>query len=80
MMVYSPHTHAEGDIVVVSFMVPGRDFVVCRASVQYDMKDHAGKVLQGLRFINISFEYRRMLRDFISAKTEEEARQEGVFS
>lgn len=80
MMVYSPHAHQKGDCVVVSFMVPGRDFIICRAMVQYPMQDQQGRTLYGMRFIDISFEYRRMLRDFISAKTEDEARQEGVFT
>jgi hypothetical protein len=61
-------------------MVPGRDFMVCRATVQYPMQDQKGRSLYGMKFTNITFEYRRMLRDFISAKTEEEARQEGIFS
>lgn len=80
MMIRSPHEHEEGDWVVLSFLVPGRAFVIVRGQVQFKGKDSSiGTPLYGIRFLNITFENRRVLRDFISAKTEAEAREEGVF-
>ena len=67
-----------GDNVIVSFQIPGREFVVVKASVQYERQENGRKV-HGLKFLNISFEQRRLLRDFVSAKTEAEAHLEGVF-
>lgn len=80
MMIKPNQPLKEGDLLVVSFMVPHRGFIIVRARVQYLMKEAiTNKNQYGLQFLNISFEYRRMLRDFISAKTEEEALQEGLF-
>jgi hypothetical protein len=42
------------------------------------VKDAKGN-MYGVKFLNITFDNRRKLRDFVAAKTEEEARQEGVF-
>lgn len=81
MMILSPHKHVEGDQVVISFLVPGRAFVIVRAQVQYKIDDtKAGKIYYGMKFLNITFDHRRKLRDFIAAKSEKEAVQEGVYN
>lgn len=79
MMVKPPFQLQEGEKIVLSFMVPGRVFIVVRAQVQYTVKDPTGP-MYGVKFLNITFDNRRKLRDFVAAKTEEEARQEGVFN
>lgn len=61
-----------GQSVVLSFQIPNRDFVTLTAEILYKVKDQS----YGVKFLNISFERRRMIRDYISNKSIEEAKQE----
>ena len=80
MLIRSPHAHKDGEKVVISFLVPGRGFMIVRAQIQYSLPDKkSGSAFWGVKFLNLSFENRRILRDFISAKTEAEALLEGVY-
>lgn len=81
MMISSDFALEENSWVVVSFMVPGRAFIIVRAQVQYLMPDaQTHEVMYGLKFLNITFDNRRKLRDFIAAKTEAEAVADGILS
>ena len=79
MMVQSPFGLGEGNKLIVSFMVPGRMFMIVTAQVQYIIEQGSdSNPSYGLKFLTISFESRRHLRDFIAAKTEAEANEEGI--
>lgn len=58
--------------VVLSFLVPGKDFVMVRAKLIYKNSEGA----YGVQFLNLRFENRRLIRDYIAAKSAEEAKQE----
>ncbi len=61
----------KNDILVVSFFVQGH-FVVCRAEIRYILPKELGSFFYGVEFVNIKFEDRRNVRDFIAKKGEAE--------
>ena len=56
---------------MVSFFVQGQ-FLVCRAEVRYVVAKEHGAFFYGVEFVNIKFEDRRNVRDYIAKKGEAE--------
>jgi Tfp pilus assembly protein PilZ len=63
-----------GSEVVLNFFIPGRDFVSVRGQIVYTLpgKTKAGPSF-GIKFQNLPFEGKRMIRDYIAEKTSQEA-------
>lgn len=55
------------DNMVINFAIPGGYIVMTRAEVKYQVRK-GDKVVVGVEFINISFEDRRKVRDFIAQR------------
>lgn len=63
----------EGHELVVSFQVPGGDFVFLRGVVRSTQKKMGDdRVTHGLSFNQIAFSIKRQIRAFVSARTENE--------
>lgn len=76
LLFLSGETFPVGADVVANFFVPGRNFVTVRAQLIYAIPAKTGKnarLSYGVRFIGISFEAKRMIRDYIAEKTAIEA-------
>lgn len=56
----------QGHVVVVSFQIPGGDFLSVRALVRFTQKNGA-LAQHGLSFENIPFYYKRQIRTFVAA-------------
>ena len=62
--------------VVLNFFIPGRDFVSVRGQIVYsrpNKSDSTDGVSYGLKFHELPFEGKRMIRDYIAEKTAQEA-------
>ncbi|MCC6277629.1 MAG: PilZ domain-containing protein [Oligoflexia bacterium] len=76
MLIMSPQALTSSSHIVLNFFVPERSFVTVTGEVLYsNAKPGADGVSVGVRFINLPFEGKRMIRDYIAEKTsaEEEA-------
>lgn len=61
----------EGREVVLSFQIPGGDFVFLRASVLSTQKKEGEHVVtHGLSFSDIAFTHKRQIRAYVSARNE----------
>lgn len=59
--------------VVVSFRIPGGDFVSLRAEVKSVRPHPSGENLLGIAFTHIAFTHKRQIRSFVSERTERES-------
>ena len=57
--------------VVVTFALEG-ELHVMKGEVRYQAVKGPGQVVMGIAFQNIAFKYKKMIRRYIGAKTEEE--------
>jgi hypothetical protein len=76
MLFYTKRALKVGQAVVMNFYVPKRDFITVTGELIYKLQDKAetnSKVSFGVKFNNLSFESRRMIRDYIAEKTAHEA-------
>ncbi len=64
----------EKENMVISFAIPGGYIVMTRAEVRYQVRK-GDKVTVGVEFINITFEDRRKVRDFIAQRQDEHSSQ-----
>lgn len=71
MSIISDYVLSEGQEVMVSFQVPGGDFVFLRGLVRSTQKKEGDlKVTHGLSFADIEFAIKRQIRSFVSARTQ----------
>lgn len=71
MSILSEFVLTEGHELVVSFQVPGGDFVFLRALVRSTQKKEGDpRVTHGLSFSEIEFAIKRQIRSFVSARTD----------
>ncbi|KYG62362.1 hypothetical protein AZI86_16120 [Bdellovibrio bacteriovorus] len=71
MAILSEFVLTEGHELVVSFQVPGGDFVFLRALVRSTQKKEGdSRVTHGLSFLEIEFGIKRQIRSFVSARTD----------
>lgn len=77
MKLESSQTMVMGQIVVVNFFIPQKDFVTATAEIVYTAENTPPSQLRtyGMKFVKLSFESKRLIRDFIAAKTALEAKQ-----
>ncbi len=60
------------DHVIVSLQVPGGSFVSVRATVKNKQDEGGGRFVYGVSFENLKFEWRREIRNFVTARTTNE--------
>lgn len=71
MSIFTDLVLTEGHEMVVSFQVPGGDFVFLRGVVRSTQtKPGDDRVMHGLSFNEIEFAIKRQIRAFVSARTE----------
>ncbi|WP_374079375.1 PilZ domain-containing protein [Bdellovibrio bacteriovorus] len=71
MSILSDFVLTEGHELVVSFQVPGGDFVFLRGNVRSTQKKEGDqRVTHGLSFNEIEFAIKRQIRSFVSARTD----------
>ena len=58
--------------VIVSFQVPDGSFISVRATVKNKQDDGGGRFVYGVSFENLKFEWRREIRNFVTARTSNE--------
>lgn len=62
------------DEIILSFYIPGKNLIVVRAQIRNTRKDEAtGNYVIGCHFENLKFEHKRLIRTFVSEKTEMES-------
>jgi c-di-GMP-binding flagellar brake protein YcgR len=71
MALISKEPLAQAQQVVVSFQIPGGDFVSLRGVVR-SAKNENGRFIHGLSFENIAFTHKRQIRSFVSARSSDE--------
>ena len=57
-----------GDKIVVTFQIPGGTIVSVRSEVRGHFKTPTGQVRTGCAYIDIRFEFKREIRNFVSAR------------
>jgi len=73
MQLMSPVPLEEGQQVVISFSIPGMDYVVTRSVVRYVKNSLSdGDVSYGVQFETIDFDSRRKIRSYVAQKSIEE--------
>lgn len=66
------HVLKENDLIVVSFQIPDGSLISVRGRVRnlFDDGKDAG-LRYGIQFENLEFQYKRELRNFVAAATQE---------
>jgi hypothetical protein len=64
------------DGIVVSFLLPDGHGVVARGEVIYSKPGRGGRIEYGVKFAALSLKLRRMIRLYVTAKTQAEAEAE----
>lgn len=72
MSITGEYLFAEDQEIVVSFQIPGGDFVSLRADVRSVAENEQGHNDYGLAFKNVSFTHRRQIRLYVSTRNENE--------
>lgn len=71
MSILSEYVLTEGHEMVVSFQVPGGDFVFLRGIVRSTQKKEGDAyVTHGISFAEIEFSIKRQIRSFVSARAD----------
>ncbi len=76
MLLTTPHAMQPNDKIVVTAILQGSESLIVSAEVLYEAKSTKGMHSYGVRFIDIPLNKRRMIRNYVSAKTMEEAELE----
>jgi hypothetical protein len=66
----------QGNQFLVTLLLPGASSIVARAEIIYQKKDRANGVQYGARFSSLEIHQRRAIRNYVTAKTQEEAEAE----
>ena len=73
MMVASPVPLSEGQMVVLSFQVPGMLHIVTRGIVRYHKKESSSNPeCYGVQFVKIDFDAKRRVRSYVALKSTDE--------
>ena len=77
IMVASTQEIPDGKRMILTFFVPGATECILRGESRYSTPPKSdGRRGVGIQFSNVKREQRRMIRDYISAKTQTEAAQD----
>ncbi|MBK9294859.1 MAG: PilZ domain-containing protein [Oligoflexia bacterium] len=61
----------EASLVCVNYFIPEQGFITVMAEIVYSKNNK----MFGIKFVDLEFEYRRFIRDYIAQKTKEEAKE-----
>lgn len=75
MMFSIPSEISEEHQVLVSFRIPNHGFVVIKAGIK-NTRHSEDSFKYGVKFGDLVFQNKRRIRDYIAAKSEQEAREE----
>jgi hypothetical protein len=75
MLILSEYELALKDLIVVTLLLPDGGHAVARAEILYRRKptEPGGPAAFGLQFLNLPLMKRRIIRNYVAAKTQEEA-------
>lgn len=73
MLIVCEYELALKDLIVVTVLLPDGGHAVARAEILYRRKADGGKAAFGLQFINLPMMKKRIIRNYVAAKTQEEA-------
>lgn len=74
MSIVTDYVLTEGHELVISFQVPGGDFIFLRGTVQStNKKEGDSRVTHGLSFKSIEFSIKRQIRSYVSARADVQA-------
>jgi len=78
MLIATPHKMEPNDHVVITAILHGGESLVVTAEVLYEAPNSSvqGMRSYGIRFLDLPLNQRRMIRNYVSAKTLEEAELE----
>lgn len=77
LKLYSDHEFENGGKAVLSFLISAEVYIVVIAEVRYHLGPKNGDPESfGFQFVDIAFDKKRAIRDYIAAKTEVEAEEE----
>ncbi len=71
MSLYGDKALPEGQDIVLSFQIPGGDFVSIRGMVR-SSKNREGRFTHGLSFEAIEFAHKRQIRAFVSSRSSDD--------
>ncbi len=72
MLLKPESTPVIGDLVTVNFFIPAKDFITVMGQIIYKR----GTEFFGVRFLDLDFNSKRIIRDYIALKTAVEALEE----
>lgn len=71
MAIYLPQDFELGREAVISFQIPDGSFICLRIETRSaDFDSESGHFLIGCQFQNLSFDHKREIRNYVSARTE----------
>ena len=76
MALVTPHTLAVNARLVVTLVIPGGEGIVLRAHVVAERDPIGTMRTYGIQFLTLDLHERRMIRAYVSAKTQAEAEDE----
>ena len=75
MLVVSDSDFSQGDLVLVNFLLPAAGICIVQAEIR-SIRLEDGTKHFGLLFLNLNYEGKKGIREFIAAKSEEESQKE----
>lgn len=76
-MLFSSDTRfANGDRIVATVLLPGGNGILFQAEIIYSRPGVGGSIQYGVKFKGVSIHHKRMIRNYVSAKTQKEAEAE----
>jgi hypothetical protein len=71
LSLFAPSKAPDGHYVVVTFALEG-DLHIMKGEIRYQVQQKDGTYLYGIAFQDIDFKYKKLIRRYIGAKTEDE--------
>lgn len=69
---------ANGDSIVATVLLPGGDGILFQGEIIYARPGSNGTFQYGVKFKTVAIHHKRMIRNYVSAKTQKEAEAEGA--
>ena len=76
MLFMSDFVFAKDAHIVATLVLPGGDTLVVRGQILYSKPAGRSKLQYGVRFDGVGIQHKRMIRNYVSAKTQAEAELE----
>jgi hypothetical protein len=77
LLFLSTSRFANGDNVVATVLLPGGDGILFQGEIIYARPGPNGSFQYGVKFKTVAIHHKRMIRNYVSAKTQKEAEAEG---